>query len=106
MSRLVTLGSVTALAMAALAVNTSPGAKPILGYNSYNDVLCSPNATWMEATIKALDSKGLIDAGYTYFQPDCGWQGFNRTENGSITYGEYACRKASTPTFRLPFRAA
>lgn len=82
------LGAAAALLATTPAASSIPGAKPILGYNSYNDVACSPNATWLSQTIHALDAKGLIDAGYTYFQPDCGWQGFERLPNNSITYDE------------------
>jgi len=57
-----------------------------MGYNSYNDVACSPNDTWMDASIRAMSSKGLVDLGYDHFQIDCGWQGFDRLPNGSITY--------------------
>jgi len=57
-----------------------------MGYNSYNDVACSPNDTWMDASIRAMASKGFVDLGYNYFQIDCGWQGFERQANGSITY--------------------
>ena len=31
-------------------------------------------------------SLGLIDVGYTYFGLDSGWQGTQRTSNGSITW--------------------
>lgn len=59
---------------------------PILGYNSYNDVGCSPNGTWMEASINAMADRAFVDLGYEYFQVDCGWQGFERQTNGSLTY--------------------
>lgn len=59
---------------------------PIMGYNSYNDVACSPNGTWVDASIRAMSSKGLVDLGYDHFQIDCGWQGFDRLPNGSIKY--------------------
>ena len=77
---------------AVLALPTSTGnnkdvrSTPIMGYNSYNDVACSPNGTWMDASIRAMSSKGFVDLGYSYFQIDCGWQGFERLSNGSITY--------------------
>lgn len=82
--RLLTAFLATTIPLSSAA--STPGAKPILGYNSYNDVACSPNATWMSATIRALSAKGLVDLGYTTFQPDCGWQGYERTADGSITY--------------------
>ncbi|GAB1731360.1 hypothetical protein NU195Hw_g5234t1 [Hortaea werneckii] len=60
--------------------------KPILGYNSYNDIGCSPNSTYLLSTLTALTTSGLQEAGYTTFQIDCGWQGYERLPNGSITY--------------------
>lgn len=76
-----------------LAQAPVPGRLPILGYNSYNDIACSPNGTWMEQTITAMVSKGLRNAGYQYFQVDCGWQGYDRLSNGSITYDAAAFPK-------------
>ncbi|KAF2225170.1 putative alpha-galactosidase [Elsinoe ampelina] len=57
-----------------------------MGYNSYNDIGCSPNSTYMERTMRAIKDKGLADLGYKFFQVDCGWQGYDRQANGSITY--------------------
>lgn len=72
------------------AVNSqkAPGSQltPILGYNSYNDVACSPNETLIHSTIQSMSDKGFLGLGYNFFQIDCGWQGFNRLSNGSITY--------------------
>ncbi|TKA30684.1 hypothetical protein B0A50_02404 [Salinomyces thailandicus] len=79
------------LLLASLArsqANLQPGREPILGYNSYNDIACDANSTYMDATIRALDATGLKDLGYKYFQIDCGWQAFERLSNGSITYDE------------------
>ncbi|KAK0122485.1 hypothetical protein ONS95_010716 [Cadophora gregata] len=59
---------------------------PIMGYNSYNDVACSPNETMIHNTIQSMSDKGFLGKGYKFFQIDCGWQGFNRLSNGSITY--------------------
>jgi hypothetical protein len=74
---------------------------PILGYNSYNDVACSPNETWMEASINALASRKLVDLGYKYFQVDCGWQGFQRLPNGSLTYDAEAFPNGIQPLSQL-----
>ncbi|TKX27398.1 putative alpha-galactosidase A [Elsinoe australis] len=68
------------------ALDNGFGRTPVLGYNSYNDVACSPNSTWIEASMRALKAKGLADLGYKFFQLDCGWAGFDRQANGSITY--------------------
>ncbi|KAI6861368.1 carbohydrate-binding module family 35 protein [Hortaea werneckii] len=65
---------------------TAAGRKPILGYNSYDDIGCSPNSTYLLSTLSALTTTGLQAAGYQTFQIDCGWQGYERLPNGSITY--------------------
>ncbi|KAL5326260.1 hypothetical protein ACEPPN_007398 [Leptodophora sp. 'Broadleaf-Isolate-01'] len=66
----------------------APGSQqtPIMGYNSYNDVACSPNETMIHNTIQSMSDKGFLGLGYNFFQIDCGWQGYNRLSNGSITY--------------------
>ncbi|KAI7331167.1 hypothetical protein KC315_g5277, partial [Hortaea werneckii] len=69
---------------------TPAGRKPLLGYNSYNDIGCSPNSTYMLSTLTALTTSGLQGAGYNTFQIDCGWQGYSRLPNGSITYDPVA----------------
>lgn len=33
-----------------------------------------------------MSDKGFLNMGYKFFQIDCGWQGYNRLSNGSITY--------------------
>lgn len=70
------------------ALNNTFGLTPLLGYNTYNDVACSPNQTHLRTTIHALSTQTLIAAGYKYFQLDCGWQGFTRSPNGSLTFDE------------------
>ncbi|KAF2209593.1 carbohydrate-binding module family 35 protein [Cercospora zeae-maydis SCOH1-5] len=62
------------------------GRTPVMGFNSYNDIGCLPNQTYVDATIRAFAQEGFKDAGYNYFQVDCGWQGLQRASNGSITY--------------------
>ncbi|KAG4434049.1 hypothetical protein IFR05_010471 [Cadophora sp. M221] len=57
-----------------------------MGYNSYNDVACSPDETMIHNTIQSMSDKGFLGLGYNFFQIDCGWQGYNRLSNGSITY--------------------
>ncbi|KAI7067089.1 hypothetical protein KC327_g10513, partial [Hortaea werneckii] len=47
---------------------TPAGRKPLLGYNSYNDIGCSPNSTYMLSTLSALTTSGLQAAGYNTFQ--------------------------------------
>ena len=60
-----------------------------MGYNTYNDVACSPNATHLTTTINAFVSQGFPDAGYTYFQLDCGWasrDGLRNATTGALAY--------------------
>ncbi|KAI7158258.1 putative alpha-galactosidase [Hortaea werneckii] len=79
---------------------TTAGRKPILGYNSYNDIGCSPNSTYMLSTLSALTTTGLQAAGYNTFQIDCGWQGYERLPNGSITYDSSAFPEGIMPISR------
>jgi alpha-galactosidase len=69
---------------------------PIMGYNSYNDVACSPTADHMSSTIDALVSRGFRDAGYTFFQIDCGWQSRSGTRTGN-SYGAIDYDKSNFP---------
>lgn len=78
--------SLTVFAASAAAVNNGYVNTPIMGYNTYNDVVCSPNSSWVETTMTAMVNNGLLGLGYKMFQIDCGWQGFERSPNGSITY--------------------
>jgi alpha-galactosidase len=72
----------------ALFAATAGEAKPLLGYNSYNDIACSPNATYLSSTIDALVSKGFLAVGYKIFQIDCGWQStdLQRDANGALKH--------------------
>jgi alpha-galactosidase len=46
---------------------------PVLGWNSYNPLSCSPNHDKITTQINALTDRGFVSAGYKYFQIDCGW---------------------------------
>lgn len=46
---------------------------PVMGYNSYNQVACSPTNAQITTAINAMASKGFVAAGYNFFQVDCGW---------------------------------
>ncbi|KAF7191907.1 putative alpha-galactosidase D [Pseudocercospora fuligena] len=74
------------LAGTAQALDNGFGRTPVMGFNTYNDVGCSPNQSYVQNTINAFSSKGFGSLGYKYFQVDCGWQGYQRQSNGSITY--------------------
>jgi len=74
------------LASAAYALDNGFGRRPVMGFNTYNAVGCSPNQSYVAETIDGLESQGFLKAGYNHFQVDCGWQGYERQPNGSITY--------------------
>ncbi|EUC32766.1 carbohydrate-binding module family 35 protein [Bipolaris victoriae FI3] len=60
---------------------------PVMGWNSYNQMSCSPNAQKITTTINALASRGFVAAGYKYFQIDCGWasrDGQRNSTNGAL----------------------
>ncbi|KAH7401356.1 alfa-D-galactopyranosidase/beta-L arabinopyranosidase [Pyrenochaeta sp. MPI-SDFR-AT-0127] len=46
---------------------------PLMGWNSYNQMACSPNNDRIAAAINSLADRGFVNAGYNYFQVDCGW---------------------------------
>jgi alpha-galactosidase len=46
---------------------------PVMGWNSYNQMSCSPNTEKITKTINSLASRGFVEAGYKFFQIDCGW---------------------------------
>lgn len=57
---------------------------PIMGYNTYNDVGCTPTESHTNQMIDAMVSQGFRDAGYKFFQIDCGWQGTTRGTNNTL----------------------
>lgn len=59
------------------------GATPFLGYNSYNQLACSPNETTMTKAINALVDRGFLAAGYDYFTVDCGWSARDGQRNAT-----------------------
>ncbi|UJO19822.1 putative alpha-galactosidase D [Fulvia fulva] len=87
MASITTLASLIAVgAGGALALDNGFGRTPVMGFNTYNDVGCSPNEGYMNSTMQSFADRGFPALGYRYFQLDCGWQGFNRQSNGSLTY--------------------
>ncbi|KAJ4244556.1 hypothetical protein NW762_014411 [Fusarium torreyae] len=60
-------------ATAPLAFGQSFQSTPVMGWNSYNQFSCSPNNKSIAETIEALSKRGFVDAGYKFFQIDCGW---------------------------------
>lgn len=58
---------------ASLAASQSFQSTPVMGWNSYNQVSCSPTNAGITAAINSLADQGFVTAGYKYFQIDCGW---------------------------------
>ena len=59
------------------------GETPVMGYNSYNQVGCSPNETQITAAINAMADRGFLAKGYQYFQVDCGWASRDGQRDGN-----------------------
>ncbi|KAJ8132932.1 hypothetical protein O1611_g689 [Lasiodiplodia mahajangana] len=60
---------------------------PVMGWNSYNQLACSPNEASITEAINSLASRGFVDAGYKFFQVDCGWatrDGQRNTTTGAL----------------------
>ncbi|CBQ68925.1 related to Alpha-N-acetylgalactosaminidase precursor [Sporisorium reilianum SRZ2] len=47
--------------------------KPGMGFNTYNQVSCSPTEAKSHTTMDLMQSQGYLAAGYNFFQVDCGW---------------------------------
>lgn len=56
---------------------------PVMGWNSYNPMGCTPNHDSISNTINALADHRFVDAGYKFFQIDCGWAAHDTERNGS-----------------------
>lgn len=74
--------------------------KPVMGYNSYNQLSCSPSESSITVAINAMASKGFVAAGYHYFQIDCGWASRDNTRN--TTNGAIKVNTSSFPNGLLP----
>ena len=59
------------------------GRTPQMGWNTQNKFQCNINEELIRNTIDALNSSGLIEAGYKYINLDDCWQ-YERDENGVI----------------------
>ena len=59
------------------------GKTPQMGWNSWNKFGCNITEKLIRDTIDALNSSGLIEAGYNYINIDDCWQS-SRNENGTI----------------------
>ncbi|KAI0490187.1 alfa-D-galactopyranosidase/beta-L arabinopyranosidase [Xylaria cf. heliscus] len=56
---------------------------PVMGWNSYNQMACSPNEAKITAAINSLTARGFVDAGYKFFQVDCGWASRDAQRNAT-----------------------
>ncbi|KAJ9474869.1 Alpha-galactosidase [Pseudozyma hubeiensis] len=68
-------GSATALPSSHLQERQSTSALPVpgMGFNTYNQVSCSPTEAKSHTTMDLMASQGYLAAGYNFFQVDCGW---------------------------------
>lgn len=57
----------------ARASSSGPLPTPGMGFNTYNQVACSPTESLSHTAIDLLTSGGYLAAGYNFFQVDCGW---------------------------------
>lgn len=68
-------GLATSLPRSSLQERLSTNALPTpgMGFNTYNQVSCSPTESKSHTIMDIMASQGYIDAGYNFFQVDCGW---------------------------------
>jgi alpha-galactosidase len=82
-----TTPAVIALAGVTQVASLSFQQTPVMGWNSYNQMSCSPTSEKITTTINTLASRGFVDAGYKFFQIDCGWasrDGQRNATNGAL----------------------
>ncbi|TRX88550.1 hypothetical protein FHL15_010589 [Xylaria flabelliformis] len=73
---------------------------PVMGWNSYNQMACSPNEAKITEAINSLANRGFVDAGYKFFQVDCGWA--SRDGQRNATTGALKIDSNSFPNGLLP----
>ncbi|KAL6885740.1 glycoside hydrolase family 27 protein [Trichoderma evansii] len=69
--------------MAFTAASLSFQQTPVMGWNSYNLMACSPNNDKLTLIINELAESGFVEAGYDFFQIDCGWAARNGQRNAT-----------------------
>ncbi|KAF8906165.1 glycoside hydrolase family 27 protein [Mucidula mucida] len=74
------------VATSALALENGLSRTPAMGWNSYNAFSCNAVEQNYRDAAQALVDLGLKDLGYDYLGVDCGWQGRNRTADGTFTW--------------------
>jgi alpha-galactosidase len=69
------------------SAQTFSGKTPPMGYNSYNQLSCSPTDATITAAINGMADRGFVAAGYNLFGIDCGWasrDGKRNATNGAL----------------------
>ncbi|KAF2852496.1 carbohydrate-binding module family 35 protein [Plenodomus tracheiphilus IPT5] len=65
------------------AASQSFQSTPVMGWNSYNQMSCSPTNAKITTQINALADREFVAAGYKYFQIDCGWSSRDTKRNAT-----------------------
>lgn len=74
---------ITLTGMAFTGASLSFQSTPVMGWNSYNLMACSPNNDKIIQIINELAESGFVEAGYDFFQIDCGWAARNGQRNAT-----------------------
>ncbi|TFK52138.1 glycoside hydrolase family 27 protein [Heliocybe sulcata] len=80
------LSKALSLSAAVYSLENGLAVKPPMGWNPYNVFLCDTDESQYRTAAQNLVQSGLPSLGYQYFNIDCGWQGTNRTANGTFTW--------------------
>lgn len=59
---------------------------PLMGWNSYNYYSCSPSEAIIKSNADGLVELGLLDVGYDFVTPDCGWSASYRNSSGQLVW--------------------
>lgn len=68
-----------------------------MGFNTCNEVECSPSDAHFHESRHGLLDRGFLDSYHAYFQVDCGWQRLERDASCAITYDDMAFPRGITP---------
>ncbi|SPO30762.1 related to Alpha-N-acetylgalactosaminidase precursor [Ustilago trichophora] len=90
---LVALAALLAAASTGSAQNMRPSYKsrastnalptPGMGFNTYNQVSCTPTEAKSHQAMDIMQSQGYLAAGYNFFQVDCGWVAKSSTRDSA-----------------------
>ncbi|KAI0031218.1 glycoside hydrolase family 27 protein [Vararia minispora EC-137] len=83
-------GLLVAAARTSYALDNGIARTPSMGWNPYNAFSCNAVQSQYEAQAQLLVDLGLSALGYDIVSLDCGWQGTNRTSNGTFTWSATA----------------